>query len=365
MGAVAELIKAAELKQAVDPSAMASKLDALQQRATKMPSAADSLASLSKLTPTAEQESRNNALKWIAATGIGAAGLGAILRGLRSHREGTRRKKLIEDIDPYAGMPGREITIPLPHTKKSSVEKKANPLIPAAIAAATAPSVARAAGSSVGDVWEKTKGGVRKGFEHLFAPTGSAFDNPWFLPGALAAALGGGYLGYSQLDNLLEGRREERAARQMARARKEFEDALRAQYRESELFEQAGKNRPKLSDGGSFKFSAAGMMGVVADAFAQAHTAGELDAQFASMEKEAQDLPEEQQGFGWNSFKGSGRKALGAYIAALAVLTAAGGAAGYSFVKGREGTRRKHEMAKDVMRRRALATPPTVTVEPT
>lgn len=104
-------------------------------------------------------------------------------------------------------------------------------------------------------------------------------------------------------------------------------------------------------------------MGFVADAFARAHVSGELQEQFDTLEKSAQD-PAATQGFGWQSFKGSGRKAIGAYLAALALLGVAGGAAGYSFVKGREPKRRKFEMAKDIMRRRSMITPPTVTVEP-
>ena len=366
MGVVAELIKAAETKEAVDPSVMSKRLDELQQRAAAAPPASSAFSSLSKVAPTSEQESTRNALKWLAITGVGAAGLGALMRGLRARNEGTRRQKLIEDINPYAGMPGREITIPLPHmAKKSSEEKAAIGLaVPAAIAATAGPAVARSVGSSVGGMWDKLKGGASKGMEHLFAPTGSALDKPWFLPAAIAAGLGGGYLGYSKLDSMLEGSRKRRSERQIEKARKEFEDALRAQYRESELFEDASKGRKAPGAGeGSFKFSAAGMMGVVADAFAQAHVAGELQEQFDQLEKSAAP-GEEQPGFGWGSFKGTGRKALGGYLAALALLTAAGGAAGYSFVKGREGKRRKYEIAKDIMRRRSLATPPTVTVEP-
>ena len=71
-------------------------------------------------------------------------------------------------------------------------------------------------GSGVGDVWEKAKGGVSKGMEHLFSATGSPLDSPWFLPAALAAGLGGGYLGYSQLDKMLDAARAERSERSVA-----------------------------------------------------------------------------------------------------------------------------------------------------
>lgn len=359
MGAVSELIKAAEEKQAVSPASMMQQLTDLQQRASQVPPASAALGALSQKVPTASEESKRKALKWIAIAGLGSLGVGALLRALRSGTAGTTQS-ITDDADPYAGMPGREITIPLPHmAKKSAVA------IPAAVIAAAAPSAARAAGSSVGGLWERLKGGVGEGVEHLFAPTGSPFDNPWFLPAALAAGLGGGYVGYSQLDKLLEKRRKSRMQRQIEAAKQEFEDALKTQYRQSELLEGIGKSKPKSlpEPEGNFKFSAAGMMGVVADAFAQSHVAGELAKQFESLEKEAQ-MPEDQQGFGWQSFKGAGRKAMGAYLAALALLTAAGGAAGYSLVKSREGKRLKHEAARDVLRRRAVGTPPTVTVEP-
>jgi hypothetical protein len=352
MGAVAEIIKAAETKQAVDPAAMAERLSELQQRVSAMPRASESFGALSKVTPTAKQESRRNALKWLAITGVGAAGIGALLRAMKAGHENRRRERLIEDIDPYAGMPGREITIPLPHTAKTASAKEAGILGPAVITAATAPAAARAVGSSAGGIWESLKRKVGKGYEHLFAPTGSPWDDPWFLPAAIGTGLGAGYLGYSKLDKLLEARREARAEREMSKARKEFEDALRSQYMQSELLEQAGKGRPKLSDSGEGGFKFASAMGRVADAFAQAHVSGELEEQFASMEKSAQGVPEQPQGFGWHSLKGSGRKALGAYLAALALLTAAGAGAGYSFVKGRETKRRKHDIARDIMRRR-------------
>ena len=364
MGAVAKILKAAETKQAADPAAMAERLSELQERVSALPTSTGSLGELSKVAPTAEQESRRNALKWLAVTGAGAVGVGAILRALKAGHERRRRERFIEDIDPYAGMPGREITIPLPHMAKTSSAKEAGILVPALAAAAAAPAAARAAGSGVGNIWERLKGGTRRGVSHLFASTGSPWDEPWFLPAAIVAGLGGGYLGYSKLDKLLEARREARSGRETAKARKEFEEALRAQYTQSELLEQAGKKQPKLKapDEGGFKF--AGAMGMVADAFAQAHVSGELAEQFASMEKSAQGGLEPPRGFGWHSFKGSGRKALGVYLAALALLTAAGTGAGYSFVKSREVKRRKHDIAKDVMRRRALTTPPTITVEP-
>jgi len=366
MGVVADFIKAAETKQAVDPASMLSRLTKLEERASSIPSASSELKSLSKTVPTSEQESTKNALKWLAISGAGAAGLGALLRYVRSRNEGERRQKLMEDIDPYGGAPGRDITIPLPGAKRASLEKAAaGALVPAAIAAATAPAALRTAGSSIGELWEDIKGGTRKGFEHLFAPTGSALDKSWFLPAALAATMGAGYLGYKGLDKRLERSRGERAERTLAKAKKEFEDALKAQYEQSELLEAASKKRPSRSleaaDGG-FKFASA--LGMVADAFAQAHVSGELDAQFATLEKSAQDGEEQPEGFGWQSFKGGGRKALGAYLATLALLGAAGAGAGYSFVKGREKSRRKYDIAKDIMRRRALSTPPTVSVEP-
>jgi hypothetical protein len=364
MGAIAELIKAAEEKQAISPSVVADKLDVLQRHASSLPPVSEALQSLSQKAPTAEQESGRSALKWIAITGLGAAGVGALLRLMRARREAASRRKLYDEVDPYAGVPGREITVPIPKMPKQGMDKSAAGLaLPAAaIAAASAPAAMRAAGTSVGGLWEKAKGGVTRGFEHLFAPTGSPFDAPWFLPTAIAAGLGGGYLGYKQLDKVLEKMRERRSERQLAAAKQEFEEALRTQYREAELAERATKGGRRVSgveSEGGFKFSSAGMMGFVADTFAQAHVNGELEEQFASLEKSAQT----DESGGWT--KGLGRKSLGAYLAMLAILAAAGGAAGYSFVKGREPERRKHELAKEILRRRSLATPPTVSVEPT
>lgn len=362
MGAVAEIIKAAETKEAVDPTSMLERLNKLETQAASIPSASTELQDLSKRVPTADQESGRKALKWVAISALGSAGVGALLRYMRSRNEGERRRKLVEDIDPYAGMPGREITIPLPHMKQSSLKKEANPLLPAAVIAATGPAAARAVGSSAGDIWDKIKGGTRSTFEHLFASTGSPLDKPWFLPAAIAASLGAGYLGYNKLDKSLESSRKSRSERSLARAKREFEDALKAQYLQSELDEGASKSKPKAAlppaDGG-FKFAHA--LGVVADAFAQAHVTGELARHFETLEKSAQD---EEPGFGWDSFKGTGRKALGAYLASLALLTAAGAGAGYSFVKGREKGRRKHDISRDILRRRSMTTPPMITVEP-
>jgi len=366
MGAIAEIIKAAEEKRAVDPSAVIDQINAMQSQLSKDQSEPDALKELSAKVPTAKEESASRAKKYIAATALTMLGIGAALRLMRARKEGKSRKRLIEGGGVYAGIPGREITVPLPHMKRSSandgLSKDAGFVLPAALAALTIPPALRAAGSSVGSAWEGAKRKVSHGFETLFTPTGSALDNPWFLAGAIAAGLGGGYLGYSQLDKYLESRREGRAQREIDKARKEFEDALRAQYRESELLEQSGKGKRALpATGGSFKFSSAGMMGVVADAFAQAHVSGELNAQLASIEKQAAD--EESAGDRIFQWKGAGNKSLGVYLAALALLTAAGAYGGYSFVKSRERPRIKHQLAKEYLRRRSLATPPTVSVE--
>lgn len=367
MGILAELVKAAEEKQAVDPTITAQKLEELRQRIAAAPPASEALGALERAVPTSESESTRNALKWLAITSLGSAAVGALFRAIRAGRESSRRRQLEREIDPYRGIPGREITIPLPHMKRLSGEKKASIAVPAAIAAATGPAALRAAGGSVGESWENLKGQVSRGMEHLFTPTGSPFDKSWFLPAAIGASLVSGYLGYSELDKLLDRLREKRVSRQMARARREFEDALRAQYREAELAEEATKGR-KGSPSGGFKFSAAGMMGFVADAFAQSHINGEFQEQLAMLEKSAQQSqsqPQSQpQESVWQSLKGGGRKALGVYLATLALLSAAGAGAGYSLVKSREPRRRKHEIAKEILRRRAIATPPTVTVEP-
>ena len=362
MGAIAELIKAAENKEAAGSAATLKQLEALQRRADAIPPASEAFTSLSQKTPTSEEESRRNALKWIAIAGAGGAGLGVLLRTLRAGREAVGRRRLLEEADPYAGMPGREITIPLPkfsEPKEAMAKSAVGMLLPAAIAAATIPTAARAAGSDIGGMWDAAKGGVSRGVEHLFSSTGSPWDSPWFLPAAIGAGLGAGYLGYSQLDKVLEKVRKNRSTRHVEEAKQEFEDALRTQYREADLAEKAtkGTRRSGGNDGG-FKFSAAGMMGFVADAFAQAHVNGELQEQFNSLEKSALD---EEGSSSWT--KGLGRKSLGAYLAALALLTVAGGTAGYSYAKSREPERRKHQIAKELLRQRAMSVPPTVSVE--
>ena len=357
MGSLAKLIKQAVPAPATQmPEEFMSRLERLEQEAGAPTTGKADLARMTTLNlPTAGQESWRRTLKWLAVSGAGAATLGALLRLLRARSESGRRQRLIAEMNPYLGMPSREITIPLISPKQASaiktLFKEAGILLPAlAVSALAAPAVMRGVSSGVGQAIEPVKARGRGLAEHLFAQTGRVSDNPWFYPALLAVTAVSGYAGYKGLDYLLDRMREQRSRRTIGQARQEFEQALRTQYEQSELSERAG-----------VKLSAA-QLGLVADAFGKAHVSGELTAQLATLEKAG---AEEEEGKLTSMTRGLGSKALGLYLTALAVLTTAGAFGGYHAIKGREVQRRKHEAAKDILYRRQLVSPPLVTVEPT
>ena len=365
MGTLAELVKDAEAAKEAklpDPSSSPDEflkaVEELRQRATEP---ATSPADVARMTapvaaggfglPSARVEGRSRALSMLGKIGIGAATAGAILRLLRAGAERARRQELVEDVGPYAGVPTREITVPFSVVKKGSTKKAGWALPALAGTAIAAPTVARAAGvrasEALGAGAEKVRGGVG----HLFRATGSPWDEPWIYPAAVLGSIGATYLGYKGVDAILNALRRRRAARELEQARQEFEDALASQYQQSELAEQAG-----------VKYSSAGAVGCMADVLARSHISGELAEQ---LEKFAQEFqPTEKHGPLWQYTRGLGSKTFGLYMAALTALALASAAGGYHLAKSREGKRKQYEAASELLRRRRLAEPPRVVVEP-
>lgn len=354
MGILAALVKQAAPTTRM-PEEFMSRLEQLEQEAGAPTTGEADLAQMSAANlPTTGQESWRHALKWLAVSGATAATVGAALRLLRARSESKRRERLVSELDPYLGMPLREIAVPIAAPKRSNVDiallKEAGVLLPAlGVSALAAPSLMRGAGSNVGQVAESMKEKGHGLARHLFERTGNASDNPWFYPALLAATTVAGYAGYKGLDALLNTMRERRSSRTIDQAKQEFEQALRTQYEQSGLAEQAGVK------------TSADQLGLIADAFGRAHVSGELAEQLATLEKVGFD----EEGKLTSTTRGLGNKALGLYLTALAVLTAAGGVGGYQYVKSRETGRRKYEVAKDILRRRQLARPAMVTVEST
>jgi hypothetical protein len=330
MGAIAELIKDAEEKTSSDISDALAKLE---ERA-RAPVGEKSLSALSAAgLPTAADESKRRLWKWVAGLGAGAVGLGALFRLIRSAGESARRKELMEDVDEAAARPSTQITIPMP--KKSSVEKQA--VWPYVAAAAAAPTALSAAGESLGSAWRKGKETVHKGYEHLFAPTGKAWDNPWMVPAAWITGILGMYGGYKLTSAVIDKMRKRRRKKELAQAEKDFQRALSSQFSE----------KPAC------------IIGAAVDGVAQAYVDGELLKQAATLVPGKGE--DEQTWTDW--LRGKGGMATGGYLGLLAILASLGAAGGYHWIKRREEPRLKYEAAKELLLRRQMAAPPTVTVD--
>lgn len=269
--------------------------------------------------PTSTEESKQRALKWALGLGLGAVGVGALIRALRGVRE-LRQRPLISAGDV---VPGRELSVRLPkRASDDQLDKEARWYI----------------GDFVDWLRRKSKGVA----QHLTTRTGSPFDSIWFPTLAAAAGAGGAYLGYKGVGKLIDAVAERRKRRQLEDAKREFEQALRAQAREAELASEAG-----------VKYSAD--MGTAASILAQAHVSGELYAQLDSMDKAAglEDDPTAEsvipKGLGW--------KGLGVYLALLAALGTAGGAAGYHYAKKHDPSQKRYKALQRVLKRRQMATP--------
>lgn len=350
MGALAELIDAAtHEKSAVSRERLLHMVGAAEQTAHQPTTGAADLSQMSQTIPTTQQEAFRRSMQWLATAGVTAATAGVLLRALRAARESGGRKRLLEELAPESTSLGGEQTLELPVIKKTAAVW---PWLTAATL--VAPTALRAAGSSVGKATEEAGESVHAGMRHLFTPTESPLTHPWVIPAITATVAASGLLGYKVLDRMLENRRESRATRDMTRAKREFENALRSQYRESELAEQAG-----------VKTSADITAGIVVDALAQAHASGELAAQLATLQKQAAIPGSEDEGTLSKWTRGAGGTGTGMYLTLLALLGTLGAAGGYSFVKSREEPRKKYEVARDVLRRRLLSQPAKVTVEPT
>jgi len=353
MGILAECIKRAELAEADDKGQQfAKRLTGIEtslktEPATGPEDIARMEAPLARggfNLPSARSETLRSALKWLTIAGGTALTAGVALRLLRASGEAARRRNIINELGPYAGMPGREIHVPIA-VKHGAVKKAA--LVPwLAGAALTAPSVVRAAGGHISDVagraWEKTKDISDK----AWAPSGRAVDAPWFLPAAALGTAAAGYLGYRGLDKLLDALRKKRTSRSIAGAKKEFERALTIQRQQAALAGDAGV---KYSSVGEF-----------VDMLAEAHVSGELAEQVITLAKAGAIDPTQSDRKWWH---GSAGAAAGGYLALLAVLGSAALGTGYSFARGREELRKKHEAARDFLRRRMSAEMPRVTVE--
>jgi hypothetical protein len=337
MSAIAEVIKAAEAETADE---FRKALELLESRAAT-PAGGESVAALqSRGIPTAREETNRNVYKWIAGLGGGALAFGAALRMLRAIGETARHKELLKEFDPRSAQTAN-VAIPMP--KKASEEKSAiiGPLL---AGAALGPSVLRMLGETAGGAWRGTKETVRKGFEHLTEPTGSPATSPWGIPLITLAGLASVYGGYQLTDSLISKLRESRRSREMGKARKEFEDALRSQFAESEETEHAGISVAAAVDG-----------------LAQAYVSGELQEQLSALVKASAEEPAAEGGLPFT--RGLGNVGLGTYLTFMALLAAAGGLGGYHFIKSREVPRKKYEAAKEFMLRRQLGEPATVSVE--
>ena len=328
MGNLAKLIKQAAPETDEETSAFLDRLNKLEGEAAVPSTGAEDLKYMTEEMglPTTKDEMWRNTIKMLANVGVGASNIGKLLRAMRARGEERAREEMFSNIGAFEGdVPGRGVTVPL--------GSKAASLGAIGALAALSPSNI------------KQKGKDLK--EHLFAQTGKATDNPWLYPLMVATALGSGYQGYSGLDEEIKAMRKERASRAIAEAKQEFEDAMAAQLEESRLAEEAGIK------------TSAQKLGIAVDVLARAHASGELYEQLESFDKRA--LDEEPADEPWTL--GAGNKAIGLYMALLAALATAGGVAGYHGVKAHETPRRKHEVAKELLRRRSMSTPPIVTTE--
>ena len=156
-------------------------------------------------------------------------------------------------------------------------------------------------------------------------------------PLAWIAGIAGTYGGYKLANALIEKVDKRRRARELAKAEHDFERALSARL----------TTKP------------ASLIGAAVDGVADAYVSGELLKQAETL-----PAPESEDGKAWwDSMRGAGGTATGGYLALLTLLASLGGVGGYQWVKRREVDRRKFEAAKELMLRRQLSSPPTVTVD--
>lgn len=355
MGSVAKLIKqAAFLDERVSKEEYAKQLEGIKSKIKGLPETAS--GDITRMAapierggfdlPTSSEETMRRALCWLAILGGTGLTVGAAMRLARATGEGARRKKLVKEFTEYAGPSTREVHVPVGIPKRASIAGTvAGMAIPAtAVGAVAAPSIVRSGVEGAGKAYEAVKDiGSR-----MWEPSGRATDAPLMLPAAVLGSIAAAYLGYHGTGAVIDALREKRMKRQISRAKKEFEQALAEQYRQSELAEAAG-------------VKAGAVLPSMLDIVARAHVSGELAEQIATLNKQAADEDPTADRPWW---QGSLRTSSGAYLALLALLGTVAFGGGYHFSKSREEKRKKFEVSRELLRRRGLAEPPYVTVEP-
>lgn len=272
--------------------------------------------------PSSGTETTRNALKWLAVIGGGSVLAAALWKLLQS----SSRPPADSSEDIIARLPG---------VKRASWKD-------VAFAAAAAPTVADIANVDTFDLPHKLYTRTTGILSRLFAPTGSAWDAPWFLPAALVTLVGG-LAGGAKIVNALQRRRKRK---EMEEAKAEFERALQEQYEAA---------HPKSAS-----------IGVLADIIADAHITGELDRQAESFVKLADDYDEASVDTDEliksidptkprPAWYGSGRKALGVYLALLTLIAGLSAGGGYALVRSYQPSRRA--IANATWRRRMVETP--------
>jgi hypothetical protein len=205
-------------------------------------------AELRQHVPTTEEETVAKALSNLDSLRAIAHRLGYMVRSSQ-HARGVQH--LLED--PTPGIPGREVLIRMPMPAAKALPEKT-----AGFLDWTLGPLLRPARQAVEDAKLEAQRVGSEELSDLTRITSEPSTLPWYLPTAALTAPQAFTAGHRQADKELDTRTNTEMDAQIAEARKQFEDALRAEYSEGrqmkiasvgELLDILAKQHVKVADG--------------------------------------------------------------------------------------------------------------------
>jgi hypothetical protein len=279
------------------------------------------------------------ALGWGAGLGIPAALIVGLLKSRAFESAEKRRKKLMrEQLDIERAkrdliVPPRETQVPI----KAAMEKDAGLALPLAIVA----GLLAPAGYKF--IRDKLKGmSVGDAYKNLFRVTENPLTHPLGAPLILGLPVLSAGIANKLLNKRFEEIRRERMERERQEAEEEFRSALETEYSGSKVAGLA-ERIDLLAD----IYTGDALPGITARFTKQAYD-GDPAVELAQSEA--------------SPWTGAGNKITGLYLAALLALTGAAGVGAWQYAKRTDPERKKSKALMRLARRRALATPPVLSV---
>jgi hypothetical protein len=286
-------------------------------------------------------ESVLNALKWGAVLGVPAAAIATLLKEHAYRKAEKRRERLTReymDVEKakrnLRPPPGTEYPVPI---KAASLEKEAGLALPVALVAALlGPAAYKVIKDKLGGI------GIGEAFGNLFRTTGDPMTHYLGPPLILGTPIAAAGIASHLADKRLKKLREERMARERQKAESEFRTALEAEYRGAKAASLI-ENIDRLAS------------------VCAGEKASQIAKRFMKKADAGSDPWVEQQARERSWLTGKGQMGLGLWLTAIMLLTGAAGIGAWQYAKKSDKGRKRSKALMRVARRRALATPPTLT----